>query len=196
MPVQVLAAIISAVVSFVIALISVFFSWKQLQGEKAKIRQERVKIQQERTQWLVDIKSSYALEIYKARLVEYPKMGEILGRLSKHAPTQLTPEKAKQIASEIHTWLYSHSPGGLYAESSTRGALKELRAACSTWERGEKPVTIGDWRHIALFLLRRDLDIEGIESFDPLDRGPLLTKMEELDKTLRKELYDTKWEPH
>jgi len=160
MPVQVVAAIISAVVSFVIALISVFFSWKQLQGEKAKIRQERVKIQQERTQWLVDIKSSYALEIYKARLVEYPKMGEILGRLSKHAPTQLTSEKAKQIASEIHKWLYS--PGGLYAESSTRGALKELRAACSTWERGEKPVTIGDWRHIALFLLRRDLDEEPV----------------------------------
>jgi hypothetical protein len=54
--------------------------------------------------------------------------------------------------------------------------------------RGDKPSPIADWRHIALLLLRRDLDIQGIESFDPMDRVPLLDKMKEIDKTLRQEL--------
>src|SRR5947209_12215682 len=120
MPIEILTPIISGLVALVIASISGFFTWRQVQ-------QERKRIQQERTQWLIDLKSSYSVELYKTRLSTYPKMSEVLGRLSKHTLAPLTPETTKQIAYEIHEWLYS--PGGLCAESSTRGALKELRTA-------------------------------------------------------------------
>lgn len=186
MPIEIQTALISGLIAILIASLGGFFTWRQMQGERERIQQERKRIQQERTQWLIDLKSSYSVELYKTRLSTYPTMGEVIGRLSKHTPKPLTPETARQIAYEIHEWLYS--PGGLCAESSTRGALKELRTACLSWKQGDKPSSIADWRHIALFLLRRDLDIQGIESFDPIDRGPLLDKMKEIDKSLKQEL--------
>ncbi len=65
------------------------------------------------------------------------------------------------------------------AESSTHGALKGLRYACQTWQHEERPTEIGEWRHVATFLLRRDLDIRGFESFDPKERGPLLKTLQD-----------------
>jgi len=162
MPLELQTVLISAVVALVTALISGFITWSQIQREKTK--------------WLIDLKTSYAVELYKTRLTSYPRIFEILGKLSKHAPEPMTPAKAKLIAQEIHEWLYS--PGGLCADASTRGALKELRNICATWNQEERPPALGDWRHSALFLVRRDLDLHGFESFDPQDRKTLLKKVQ------------------
>jgi hypothetical protein len=155
-------ALISAVVALITAIISGIITWNQIQREKTK--------------WLIDLKTSYAVELYKTRLTSYPDIFEILGRLSKHAPEPITPEKANLIAHEIHAWLYS--PGGLCADASTRGALKELRVICTNWKQGERPSELGEWRHSALFLVRRDLDLQGFEAFNAEERESLLKKVQ------------------
>ena len=162
MPLELQTALIAAVVALVTAALSSFITWSQIQREKTK--------------WLTDLKTSYSVELYKTRLASYPRIFEVLGRLSKHAPVPVTPETAKHIAQEIHEWLYS--PGGLCADASTRGALKELRSICASWQQGERPPALGEWRHSALFLVRRDLDLQGFESFDPKDRETLLKKVQ------------------
>jgi hypothetical protein len=164
---EVQAALIAAIVALITTAIGGYFTWKQIQREKTK--------------WLIDLKTSYSVELYKTRLTSYSPIFEILGRLSKHATERLTPDKAQHIGHEIHEWLYS--PGGLCADASTRGALKGLRYYCLEWKQGERPQEIGDWRHMAMFLLRRDLDVTGIESFDPKDRESLLAKLRAEVKT-------------
>ncbi len=162
MPLELQTALISALVALIAATISGYFTWSQVQREKNR--------------WIVDLKTSYSVELYKTRLNSYPIMFELLGQLSSHTPDPLTPAKAQQIGQSIHTWLYS--PGGLCAEASTRGALKALRYHCREWKQGAKPLELVQWRHAALFLLRRDLDLQGFESFDPEESGPLLKKLQ------------------
>lgn len=162
MPLELQTALISALVALLTAGISGYFTWSQVQREKKR--------------WLIDLKTSYSVELYKARLTSYPEMFELLGQLSKHASDPLTPARAQQIGQSIHAWLYS--PGGLCAEASTRGALKGLRYYCLEWKQGARPPALGQWRHAALFLLRRDLDLQGFESFDPKDSVPLLQKLQ------------------
>ena len=162
MPLELQTALISALVALVTAAIGGYVTWNQIQREK--------------TRWLIDLKTSYSVELYKTRLASYPQICQLLGKLSKHAPDPLTQATAKQIGQGIHEWLYS--PGGLCAESSTRGALKGLRHYCLEWKEGARSPEIGQWRHAALFLLRRDLDLEGIESFDPKDSVSLLKKLQ------------------
>ena len=158
MSLEIETALISALVALITTAIGGFLTWYQIQRERRK--------------WLIDLTTSYALELYKKRLENYPKMHLILANLSKHAPDPLTPEKAKQIARQITEWLYSE--GGLCAESSTRGALKGLRHACETWKGGDRPKIISEWRDATLLLLRRDLNIRGIETFDQKGYGSLL----------------------
>ena len=166
MPFELQTALISALVALVTAAIGGYLTWNQIQREK--------------TRWLIDLKASYSVELYKTRLASYPQICQLLGKLSKHAPDPPSPAKAQKIGQEIHEWLYS--PGGLCAESSTRGALKGLRHYCLEWKEGARPAEIGQWRYTALFLLRRDLDLQGIESFDPKDSISLLKKLQaELD---------------
>jgi hypothetical protein len=169
MPLELQTALISAGVGVVTAVIGFFITWNQIQREKTK--------------WLTDLKTSYSIELYKLRLTSYPRMFEILGKLSKHATEPLMPEKANRIADEIHEWLYS--PGGLCANATTRGALKELRTICSTWKQDERPPKMGEWRHCAMFLLRRDLDLRGFESFDLEDTESLLQMVQaEMDAAI------------
>jgi hypothetical protein len=103
-------------------------------------------------------------------------MQEIIGQLSSQAKTQLTPERANEIALEINNWVYSN--GGLVAETNTRGAILGLRDACMSWHTGNQPKEIKEWRNATLFLLRRDLDVLGLEAPDALeDRSSLLEKI-------------------
>ncbi len=53
------------------------------------------------------------------------------------------------------------------AEPGTRGALLKLRASCFTWQkRGVRPDDLSKWRTYSLLLLRNDLGIKGLDSFD------------------------------
>lgn len=162
MPFELQAALISAFVALVTATIGGYFTWYQ--------------IQRERTKWLIDLKTSYSAELYKTRLISYPQIYQSLGQLSRYAPDPLTPEKAQQVGREIQAWLYS--TGGLCADASTRGALNGLRHYCLGWKEGAKPHDIDQWRQTASLLLRRDLDLQGIESFDPKDSASLLKKLQ------------------
>jgi hypothetical protein len=53
------------------------------------------------------------------------------------------------------------------------------------WKKGAIPPELIQWRHTALFLLRRDLDLQGFESFDPKDSGPLLKRLQEEMSTMQ-----------
>ncbi|GHO51087.1 hypothetical protein [Ktedonospora formicarum] len=162
MPLELQTALISALIALLTAGVSGYFTWSQVQREKNK--------------WLMDLKTSYSVELHKTRLISYPEIFQLLGQLSMHASDPLTPAKAQQIGQAIHAWLYSS--GGLCAEASTRGALKGLRHYCLEWKQGARPPELAQWRHTVLFLLRRDLDLQGFESFDPRDSGPLLKKLQ------------------
>lgn len=152
MPLEVQTALISAVVALFTAALGGFITWNQFQRERRK--------------WLIDLKTAYSLELYKARLASYPEICVILGKLSAAASGPVTPDNVEKIAHAIHNWLYN--TGGMCAEASTRSALLGLRDACIVWGvEGERPRNFYEWRNISLLLLRRDLDIRGLEeSYD------------------------------
>jgi hypothetical protein len=171
MAMELQTGIIAAAVAVLTAGLSGYLTWKQIQRERAK--------------WVTELKTAYALELHKARLSSYPAMQEIIGQLSSHAQTPLTPQQAQSVAQAINRWNYT--VGGLVAETNTRGAILGLRDACAAWKEGPQPKEILHWRNAALFLLRRDLDVHGLESADVLmDRLSLLAK-------LQKEISDIKY---
>ena len=163
MPIEFQTILIAGVVSLLTAGLSGYLTWKQIQRERSK--------------WLTELKTTYANEVYKARLSSYPCIQEVIGQLSSQAPTPLTSEHSKIIAQAINSWIYS--VGGLVAETNTRAAILGLRDACNTWKEGPQPKEIIEWRNAALFLLRRDLDVLGLESAEALkDRTSLLVKIQ------------------
>ena len=151
-----ITALIAAIIALITSGVSSYISWTQIQRERSK--------------WLIDLKQAYALEVYKARLTVYPKMQEIIGRLSSQAQPPLTEETAQQVAQEINEWIYSS--GGLIAETDTRSAVLNLRDVCATWKQEE----ILKWRDASLFALRRDLDVSGLGG-NPEDKTQLLQKL-------------------
>ena len=155
-------ALIAAIVALLTAAISGYFTWIQIRRERKK--------------WLVDLKTGYAMELYKTRLASYPEVYRAISKLSSRATEPLTPEKAQQVAHEINDWFYS--VGGLCADVNTRAALIELREACLSWTQGDKPSSLMRWRNATLMLLRRDLDLHGLESFSFEDRETILKILE------------------
>jgi hypothetical protein len=167
MPPETQAALIAGAVSLITATITAIIG-----GSIALKRMRR-----EQGKWLTELKSTYAAELYQARLAAYPHMQEIMGQLSSQAQEPLTPAQAHHVAQQINQWIYSS--GGLVAETSTRAAILGLRDACAAWHEGPPPQEILEWRNAALFLLRRDLDVLGLESRDALkDRTSLLAKIQ------------------
>jgi hypothetical protein len=168
MPIELQTALISAGVALITALFGGYLTWSQIQRERKK--------------WLIDFKTASSLELYKVRLTSYPRVFEILEKLSRHTSEPVTQEKAEQAAHELNEWFYSS--GGMCAETSTRGAIRGLRDCCFKWGRkgGEKPSDLYEWRNLAVRLLRRDLDIQGRESLDFAEGETLLKKLrEEID---------------
>lgn len=163
MPAEIISALIAALVALITAGITGVITWAQ--------------IQRERTRWLADLKASYSVELYKARLAEYSRLFPLFGRLSTRAPVPLTPQSAAEVAQEINDWLYS--AGGLVAAKSTRGALLALRDRLLRWQEGRRPDEIRVWRNAAMFALRRDLDILGLESFEPGQDTTLLQQLKQ-----------------
>jgi hypothetical protein len=162
MPLELQTAFISATVAIITAAFAGYLTWNQ--------------IQRERQRWLIDLKAGYSLELYKLRLTSYPKVFEILIEISHHEHTLITPEIAKQVAHKLNEWYYS--TGGACAESSTRGAIRGLRDSCTKWgEQGTKPPDLYMWRDTAMVLLRRDLDLRGLDTFEFGEGQALLKKL-------------------
>lgn len=159
MPVELQTTLISAAVAFIIALLTGYLT-----------------VQQERRKWLIDLKAVYETERYKTRLASYPQAFEILAQLSHGDSERVTPEKAKQVAYQLNEWFYS--TGGMCAEADTRGAILKLRGCCLDWGKtGKKPQDVYPWRNAAMLLLRRDLDLEGLELINMEEIKPLLKKV-------------------
>jgi|SRR5450755_3949788 hypothetical protein len=160
MSIELETALISASVALIIALVSMYISlWR------------------EQRQPLIDLKTAYETERYKTRLASYPRAFEILEKISHGSAGIPTPEIALQVAYELNVWFYS--VGGMCAEVDTRGAILELRGCCFRWgNEGVTPEHLYDWRNAAMLLLRRDLDLEGLESRDMDKIKPLLKKVQ------------------
>jgi hypothetical protein len=77
--------------------------------------------------------------------------------------------------------------GGLCAEEETRGALFGLRDICYSWEPGkDMPPELYTLRNYAILFLRRDLDLQGLESYDFHNKQTLLEKLEVAARPARK----------
>lgn len=116
----------------------------------------------------------------------YPNVFATLGRLSTRSEPPCDAATAGEIASELNRWMYS--AGGMTAERSTRGAVLVLRELLLDWNStGEKPPDFYDWRNRALLLLRRDLDVAGLESYDAHDMESLLLQVrKDADKVVKR----------
>lgn len=162
MPIELQTALIAAVVALLTGGISGYLTWNQIQRERVK--------------WLTELKTAYATELYEVRLQTYPTIMKTFQPLSQKAPKILKPEHCSEIVQEINNWIYS--AGGLSADKSTRGAIIGLRNALFAWKDGPRPVEITEWRDVSMFLLRRDLDVYGIEAPEEVqDRSSLLEKL-------------------
>src|SRR2546423_3424968 len=137
-----------------------------------------LKFQYDRTKWLIELKSGYAQELHRTGLAEYPNLTTILARLSSQADSSLSPESARDVARAINGWFYG--VGGLCLHKSTRGAILGLRDACYHWQGGgTMRDEIKEWRNVVMFYLRRDIDLIGLESFNPQDTKSLLANLKE-----------------
>jgi hypothetical protein len=172
MSIELQTALISAGVATLTAFIAGYISWVQLRRERNK--------------WLVDLKSTYSLELYKSRLVVYPEAFEIIGKLSSFHGS-VTTQTAGEVASKLNDWLYSL--GGVCAGTPTRGAILGLRESCREWAGEEKvPSDLYAWRNAALSLLRLDLDLHGLESYDFSNLRSLLGQVQDDIRSLEKTL--------
>jgi hypothetical protein len=159
---QVLTALISGLVALVVAGGGGLITWTQIRRERDK--------------WQVEIKTAYALELHKTRLSSYPEVFCILSRLSHGADVAVSAEIAGEVARELNSWFYS--TGGMCADETTRGAILGLRVACEQWARTRtKPPETYAIRNIAIRFLRRDLDLEGLESYDFDKPSTILQKL-------------------
>lgn len=175
MSTQVQAALIAGVVAFATALI----------GSVVNILQAR----RERSRWLVDLKASYTLELYRQRLTDYPQVFKIIGRLSDAAIPEPDSSVAGVVAGELNDWLYG--AGGLCAEAGTRGAILGLRECCRAWARtGDHslPRDLYQWRNVALAMLRSDIDVVGLEQYEFDNMPSALQRLKrEVEQTINNE---------
>ena len=157
---NVLTAIISAGIALLTAGATAYFARGQSKRDERRLLYE---MQRERGNWLKEIKSQYSLDLLTERLKTYPEAMKIIGELSVRAAEPMTPAKAHRIAGHLNAWIYS--AGGLCATKETRGALLGLREACFRWESGSHPPELYAFRDISILMLRRDLDLKGLESY-------------------------------
>ena len=77
------------------------------------------------------------------------------------------------------------------AEPSTRSALLKLRDACLNWnKRGVKPDDLYKWRNYSLLLLRNDVGIKGLESFDYRTMASLIERVkEEVNQATKDDIF-------
>jgi hypothetical protein len=163
MSVQVTTALISGAIALAVASIGGLITWAQVQRERIK--------------WLVDLKTAYTLEIYKARLNSYPELLEIMSKVSSRAVASVTASEAESIAAELNTWFYS--VGGLCADSRTRGAVLALRQSCDVWAvHDTRPKELYQIRNAVLIFMRRDLDLGVPESYDFSNASTLLAEIQ------------------
>lgn len=196
MPIELETTIITVIVALIVGLLASAVSYiigsRQLKQNDEKTHRELElelnRLREEQKQWITNLQAAYELEKYKARIASYPDVFSMIGKLSHKAKVQPTSERAKELAEELNAWLYS--AGGMCAEPSTRGALLKLRDACFTWnKRGVQPDDLYKWRNYALLLLRNDLGIKGLESFDYNTMASLIERVkEEVNQAMKDDL--------
>lgn len=171
MSTELITALIATGVSLLTSLIAGTLTFQQIKRERAK--------------WLFDLKVSFSSELYKARMVEYSKMMEILFSLSRKAKAKLTPGNAHRIAEEINQWMYS--AGGLYASARTRKAGYDARDVLLAWKDGDFPHAIIDSREALIWSMKEDLDIPFGSRKADFPREPILKLLQDEMKTVEKQ---------
>jgi hypothetical protein len=158
-----IAASVSGSVALIVAAIGALLTWLGIRREHQK--------------WLMDIKVTWTVELLKARMSSYPEALRALALLSQYDRSAVTPQVARQVADKINSWIYS--AGGLFADQSTRGAIIELRERCRAWSDagGTPPDDLYTFRNLSILLLRRDLDLEGLQSADFEEDLSMLVRM-------------------
>lgn len=170
MNVDIQTAMIAAGAGFITAALTSLISW--------------IGIKQERNKWLFELKTNYEIELYKARMIEYAKVIQILKGLSRNAVEPVSAKTAQNVAHHINDWAYSS--GGLIASSKTRKAVWVLRGICTDWKEGPLSQEVLDAREVLIWSLRKDLGISSSKHLDSKANENLLAQlkaeMDELEK--------------
>lgn len=163
MPPELLTAVISASVALATSVLAGLITWLQIRREARK--------------WAIDLRAAIELEHLKIRIPQFAQASEIIGRLSSTRAQSLGADELGRVGQDLNSWFYS--AGGLCADKSTRGAILGLRDACLKWTPGKALQDVWGWRDAALFYLRRDIHLGGLDTFDPKDTASSLAKLRE-----------------
>ncbi len=140
---EVQSGIIAAVVALITAGATASLTWQQMRRERRR--------------WLYEIKTTFSVELYKARMTDYAVLSKILMELSTTRRDKLTVTAAHQVAASINEWMYGS--GGLLASARTRKAGWALRDRLLRWKTGSQPKDITEVRTLLMWSMRADLDI-------------------------------------
>lgn len=157
--------LISASVALLIGSTTGFLTWAQLRRDNLRK--------------VIDLRTSWALEMYKTRLSTYPQILESILPLSTSGNLQPDADTCSSIADRLNEWLYS--TGGLCSDTTTRAAITALREVCREWAQSPEKGPPSDtyrFKNLTIALLRRDLDLDGPEAYEIYGPMPFLTRIQ------------------
>ena len=164
-------ALISGLVVILSTLIAGAFTFFQQRREKFR--------------WAEQLKQTYATEILRVRLEEYPKLTALFLPLGRYHWQDLKPAEIRKIALAVNEWAYGR--GGLCAEPDTRSAIFILRETLDRFAEDKTAFQkVRDWRRLVINLLRRDLDLGPAYEIPEQEYQPLFNKFEKSLDELRK----------
>lgn len=165
----------AAVISGIVVLLSAII------GATVTYLQQR----RDRFRWAEQLKQTYATEILRVRLEEYPKLGAMLMNLGRYYGRQLSAEQISKLARDINVWAYGR--GGLCAEPDTRSAVFILRETLDRYAIKSEPFEkVREWRQLVINLLRRDLDLGPAYELPERDYQTLFAKLNSSLEDLRR----------
>ena len=161
MNITIQTALISAVVTFCISLITILFNFYRERFEKEKwkrtIELEERKIIHDENKWAFELIINREIKLFEQRIEKYPKLFSLLNIFSKTRLSVVKNSDIEKLINQLDNHIYGEI--GLCMLSDTRDSLIKFRNDCLKCLDGK--IELKDMRYGSrtelLELIRRDL---------------------------------------
>lgn len=171
---EMLIALLTSGVALMSVALTSLLVWFTVRQSQTKLQQEQVRLDREQNDWLFAFKTSYEMELYKARILEYAKMFQILQRLPQRSEKPIDAGLAREIAQDISHWRYS--TGGLVSSEKAVMATRRLYEACLEWKDAAQSQKVLGLRDQLVELMRHDIGITSGRIIEAASDDRLLAK--------------------